>query len=146
MNYEPLLEQLEGYMAQALRHPAPKGTVTLTQGELGVLRYLVYERDGATPGMLRDSCGVGSGHMADTLKTLETKGYIRRSADPADNRRVIVNVTGAGQAYVEAKRREFRGEQRALLEALGERDALELVRLMGRIAQLKKEENAKKER
>ncbi|WNI16018.1 MarR family winged helix-turn-helix transcriptional regulator [Actinacidiphila sp. ITFR-21] len=39
-----------------------------------------------------------------TVASLEAKNLIRRSADPADGRRVILSVTSAGDATVQARR------------------------------------------
>lgn len=38
-----------------------------------------------------------------TVASLEAKGLIQRSADPADGRRVILSLTSAGDATVEAR-------------------------------------------
>jgi DNA-binding MarR family transcriptional regulator len=45
-----------------------------------------------------------------TVASLETKGLIQRSADPADGRRVILSLTSAGDATVQA-RRDARNQQ-----------------------------------
>jgi DNA-binding MarR family transcriptional regulator len=39
--------------------------------------------------------------MTSVLDTLEGKGYLRRRADPADRRRVLVDLTPAGQAVLD---------------------------------------------
>ncbi len=138
MDYEALSDELEGYMAQVLKHPVPKGSYELSQGEHGVLLYLCRVRDGETPGGLRAALGVGSGRMADTLKSLAAKGYVRRSADERDNRRVLAHITPEGRAYVEARYRRYREEQLRMLRALGDEDAQAFVRIMGRMAALKR--------
>lgn len=42
--------------------------------------------------------------MSATLAGLERRGLIARAADPRDGRRVLLSVTAAGKATIEAKR------------------------------------------
>jgi DNA-binding MarR family transcriptional regulator len=44
---------------------------------------------------------ITSGSMTSVLDTLERKGYVVRSADAADRRRVLVDVTPAAQAVLD---------------------------------------------
>jgi DNA-binding MarR family transcriptional regulator len=48
--------------------------------------------------------------MGATLSVLERRGLVARRADPADGRRVVMSVTGAGRTVV-GKRRDARVEQ-----------------------------------
>jgi DNA-binding MarR family transcriptional regulator len=41
--------------------------------------------------------------ISATVASLEAKGLIERSADPTDGRRVILSVTSAGNATVQAR-------------------------------------------
>jgi DNA-binding MarR family transcriptional regulator len=83
--------------------------------ELGVLDHL--ERYGPTSaGDLSSGEGVTTPAIAATLRHLEGVGFVVRSRDPADRRRVIVSITGAG-------RRSLRERDIAVLARL--RDALQ---------------------
>ena len=75
---------------------------------------------------------ITSGSMTSVLDTLERKGYVVRSADAADRRRVLVDITPAAQAVLDDALPAIsqvaasvfaplddRGKQ-ALLDALGE--------------------------
>ncbi|MEG1776221.1 MAG: MarR family winged helix-turn-helix transcriptional regulator [Clostridia bacterium] len=137
MDYDTLAEELGNYMTAAIRHPLPKDTLRMSQGELGVLGYLNSGRDGVSSGELRAYLHVVSGRMGDTLRSLERKGMIRRAPDPCDSRRVLVRITQEGCRYVERERSRFRGHARRLLEELGEEDARAFVRLMKRVAEIK---------
>ncbi len=136
VDYLSLADELERALGDVLGHPARQRSLGLRRGELGVLGYLAFARDGATPGELREHLNVGSGRVADPLNALERKGLIRRAVDPADSRRVIVSITETGRARIQEERMAFRREQARLLEALGPEDAAEFVRLMGRVASL----------
>jgi DNA-binding MarR family transcriptional regulator len=72
-----------------------------------------------------------------TVAALESKGLIRRTADPTDGRRVILSLTPAGDATVHA-RRSARDQQftRALRSLSGEEQAqlLQVMPLLRRLA------------
>ncbi len=65
-----------------------------------------------------------------TVASLESKGLIQRSSDPADGRRVILSLTSAGDATVEA-RRSARDQQFTLaLGALSAEERAQLLQVM----------------
>ena len=92
---------------------------------------LVRHLPGAStsPSKLRRSMGVSSARIAALLKHLEQKGWISRSADEHDERRVNVSLTDAGRELINSRRREAIERVAAALRSLGEEDAHEYVRL-----------------
>jgi DNA-binding MarR family transcriptional regulator len=56
--------------------------------------------------------------MAQTVKDLESEGFVERRPDPADRRRALVVLTAAGRSALAADRRHREGW---LAEALDER-------------------------
>jgi DNA-binding MarR family transcriptional regulator len=96
-----VLRELEdvGSLAQALvaavarRHGlshAALNALAVTEGTGGPL----------PAGELSTRMHITSGTMTSVLDTLEGKGYLRRQPDPTDRRRVLVDVTPAGQAVL----------------------------------------------
>ena len=73
--------------------------------------------------------GVSSARIAALLKHLEQKGWISRSADEHDERRVNVLLTDAGRELINSRRRDAIERVSAALRELGEEDAHEYVRL-----------------
>lgn len=57
---------------------------------------------GLTPGRLLKSVILSSGGMTARLDRLERDGLVRREADPADRRGVIVRLTDAGRERIDA--------------------------------------------
>ncbi|MFY1634137.1 MarR family winged helix-turn-helix transcriptional regulator [Solwaraspora sp. WMMB335] len=62
-----------------------------------------------TAGELADRLGVTTGAVTRMTDRLAERGYVRRSADPADRRRVLIELTAAavaevGPAYQEVSR------------------------------------------
>lgn len=73
-----------------------------------------------TAGRLAEEAGLATGSVTAALDRLEAKGYVRRLADPADRRRVIVELT---------ERARERGQ--AIWGPLGERGMPHLMALSG---------------
>jgi len=71
-----------------------------------------------------------------TVASLETKGLIERSADPADGRRVILSVTSVGDATVEARRSARDQQFTRALGALSADERAQLLRAMPILARL----------
>jgi DNA-binding MarR family transcriptional regulator len=59
--------------------------------------------------------------MTTVLDTLERKGYIRRQPDPADRRRVLVDITPDAQALLDQLLPEIQQLVTATLSPLGDR-------------------------
>ena len=66
--------------------------------------------------------------MNRTVNVLEAAGYVRRVDDPADGRRVIVEITEAGAELVGTVRRRRNDWMKAELTGLGEADRATLAR------------------
>lgn len=77
------------------------GDVTLSEGS--VLARL--DRDGPdSPSSLATLEGVRPQAMATTLASLEERGLVSRTPDPADGRRAVLTVTSAGRQVVADRR------------------------------------------
>ncbi|WP_085317242.1 MarR family winged helix-turn-helix transcriptional regulator [Derxia lacustris] len=63
-----------------------------------LVMLLLWERDGLGVGELGERLFLDSATLTPLLKRLEGAGLIARSRDPADERRVLVGLTAAGQA------------------------------------------------
>lgn len=58
----------------------------------------LWEEDGRTVKALGAKLGLDSGTLSPLLKRLEAAGYILRARDKADERQVIITLTGKGRA------------------------------------------------
>ena len=79
-----------------------------------------------SPGALLRATLVTSGTMTNRLDRLERAGLVRRRPDPQDKRGVLVTLTAAGQARVDATLADLLEAEQALLTGLPEasRDTL----------------------
>jgi DNA-binding MarR family transcriptional regulator len=94
----------------------------LESWEFDVLAAL--RRQGApyelSPGALLRATLVTSGTMTNRIDRLEEGGLVRRRPDPQDKRGVLVTLTAAGQARVDATLADLLGAEQALLAGLPE--------------------------
>lgn len=79
-----------------------------------------------SPGRLVQETLVTSGTMTNRIDRLATKGWVERLPSPTDRRGVIVRLTTAGQACVDAAMADLLTRERQLLDDLSaqERRAL----------------------
>ncbi|MBR3059632.1 MAG: transcriptional regulator [Oscillospiraceae bacterium] len=120
-----LLESEEG------RHSA-----AISRGELYLLWYIHRKADAVLPGELKEAMRVSTARIAHLLNALEARGYIRRSIDPADHRRVVIRLTEAGNHDLEQVCSRIHRRLAAIAEALGEEDTEKFVCLAEKIASL----------
>ena len=90
-----------GLLLRRLRQLRPDDELTLP--ESSALARL--DRTGpATPGALAKVEQISPQSMGATLGALEARGLVGRQPDPADGRRVVLSVTGAGLELLRNKR------------------------------------------
>lgn len=130
MSGENLGEELYSVLAELLNRKINRTVQDSIRGEYGVLRYLMYVEDNVTAGTLTEQLHVVPGRMTDILKSLENKGFIIRCRDEEDKRRVNVCITEKGKIEAEEKRNYITDEYQDLFQILGEKDTIELIRLL----------------
>lgn len=104
------------------------------RGRLDALHVLHHAEGELTAGELARRCRVSTARMAQTLNQLEGEGLVERTQSASDRRRTIVRITDAGEAKLQTY---FTGVNRffaRLLGKLGPEDSRELVRIIGRLA------------
>ena len=79
--------------------------------------------------------------IAMILNHLEKKNWIRRVHDTEDRRKVYIYPTDAGQKQAQVKMKELHQKLSEVLEALGEEDGKEYMRLTQKVARYLKENN-----
>jgi len=62
-----------------------------------VAMLVLWEQDGLTVSEIGERLFLDSGTLTPLLKRLESAGYISRTRDAADERRVLVGLTAAGR-------------------------------------------------
>lgn len=122
---------------QALHRAKPqKSIVDAIQGEGFVLHYIASRNGDVLPGDICGGMNVSSARIAQTLNNIEKKGWITRRIDTNDRRRIIISLTPDGRDAAEKHYQEVLGAAVSMLDTLGERDAKEYVRIIGRLADI----------
>ena len=73
----------------------------LSESDIDALELLI-DTGAATAGKLSEVMGMTTGAVTRVIDRLEQAGYVRRTADPADRRRVIVEVVPERVATVQS--------------------------------------------
>jgi len=107
----------------------------VTDSQLTVLLHL--SRVGPrTPGQLAEFERVSAPSMNRTVNVLATAGWVRRVDDPADGRRVLVEITEAGDELARTARRRRNAWLKAQLRHLDPDDRAALVRAVEVIGEM----------
>ena len=95
------LRESIGLLLRRLRQVRVEGELTLP--ESSALTRL-HRGGPATSSALAKLEQISPQSMGTTLAALETRGLVERHPDPADGRRVVLSVTGAGRQVIQDKR------------------------------------------
>ncbi len=136
MELQQLTEQMLLAVTSLNRSCIPQSVQEPLKGENFLLDYLSAQNGSSTPGALREVLGVSAPRTAAMLRALEEKGMLRRCADSHDRRRVVVQLTELGRRTAEQMHAALCTHVQCVLKQLGEQDARELIRLLGRITEI----------
>lgn len=108
-------------------------------GSMGAHRYqyrllaALAEYGDSSQAELSRGTMVDRSDVVAALKSLENDGYVRRSPDPADNRRNVVTLTAAGRRRLREMEKSVAACQDELLAPLNDADRDRLVALLTRV-------------
>lgn len=144
-DYRNLAQELFLILDRSKQNPPHKDFSASMRGEMAVMRLLVSKASSLTAGDISKLLHMTTSRIAAVLNSLEKKGMILRSADKTDKRRVLVTLTDKGEAFCCRKKQEATDDMAQLLACLGEKDAPELVRLVGRMHELMQSKDEQEE-
>lgn len=136
MNFTELAEQFLQNSYQLRNRGHQKIIDAKMQGEAFALLYLFHQGDTVVPSEISSEMNISSARVAAILNNLENKGQITRQIDKTDRRKILVTLTEAGANLAQKHSETVTAITARMLELLGENDAKELVRIMGKLAQL----------
>jgi len=133
MDYQALAKEFMESMFRMRKPPFPRDISESLRGEMFVLKYIALREEPTLPGEISREVNISTARIAATLNSLEKKVLVTRRIDPDDRRRILVELTAAGRALVEEHTQELLDMVSGILCALGETDAREFVRILGRL-------------
>lgn len=139
MDYSDLVSELLAKTALMFRSSWPKQMHTFIHGEMFILNYLLEFKGSAAPTELSTAMNASTARVAMALKTLESKGLVKRDTDQSDRRKIKVTITEQGSEFVKQHRAVMHARMEKILQELGEADAKEYIRITGRIVDISNE-------
>lgn len=136
MDYRELARQFLHDSYQFRKHGMQRKIDETMQGEAFAILYILRQDGIVLPSEISNEMNISSARVAAMLNSLEGKGLISRQIDKSDRRRILVDLTQAGRELAEKHHQYVVNATVRMLEMLGEHDAGELVRIMGRLAGL----------
>jgi DNA-binding MarR family transcriptional regulator len=82
--------------------------IDLSRADVQLLHTLSEAGDGIRPGDLAERLGVDAPTVTRRVQQLESRGLLRRAADPLDKRAQLVQLTATGSRSVDKTRSIFR--------------------------------------
>ena len=136
MDYEALARAMLSKM-YTLNKTRPQRTLNeAMRGETFVLQYIIHSGGPVLPSEISHFMNISTARTAAALNSLERKGLVTRRIDPADRRRILVELTGQGKAFASEKQAHMLLHATKMLEQLGETDSVELLRILGRVTDI----------
>lgn len=103
------------------------------RGEYYALIYLSHDYRDFFPSDISDEMNISSARVAAMLNNLEKKGLVMRKKNPDDRRKTIVVITEKGKEMAKKIETDVMNHVMGILKHLGEDDAKEFVRIMGKL-------------
>ncbi len=100
----------------------------MSMGEDPVLDYLSRHDGGMSPSDLAKRLGYSRPRMTRILDSLEEKGFVVRTPDPEDRRRVVATCTDEGRAHARDRSSGGVSSLANSLSKMGEHDVSELLK------------------
>ena len=129
MNYENIAEELFNQLRDNCKTSLNEFLNDFNRGEIGVLGYLVFDKNMVTSGELSEKLDVTTARMASILNSLENKGYIKRNIDIYDKRKTLVAITDMGVTLAYKIKKEMTNKIITLVKEIGYDDIKEYIRI-----------------
>lgn len=136
MDYTELAKQFLHNSYQLRNHGHQKKISESMKGEMFAILYILRQGGIVLPSEISNEMNISSARVAAILNNLENKGFITRQIDKSDRRKILVDLTQKGMALAEKHNQMVVNITARMLELLGEHDARELVRIIGRLSEL----------
>lgn len=115
--------------------------VDFLKGELYLLNFLVSNKNKEFgPSELSKILHVSRPRITMTIATLKEKNLVKTESDQKDRRRIKVQSTDKGIKYIKSKQRKVEENLEEFIHGIGEKDTLELIRIIDLAASLMKNE------
>ncbi len=129
-------ERLMASLRQLVGCEEGRSCMAASRGELCLLMHLKRQSDLVLPSELSEVMSVSTARIARLLNTLEDRGLIQRSMDLSDRRKIVVNLTEAGERYLKEVYKRTHRRASAVIDALGEEETETFIRIAEKIVDI----------
>lgn len=135
MDYSELAMEFLQKMYVFHKGKQQKKTDDFLQGGSFILQYINLRNEDVIPSEISNEMSISTARIAAALGNLESKGLITRQIDINDRRRILVSLTPEGKEIAEKQHQDVLKNVTQMLQSLGEYDAKEYVRIIGRLSE-----------
>lgn len=93
-----LITQIKHIQGRVFEKLLQASGIDAFNGPQGTILYALWQEDGQSAGALAGKTGLAKTTLTSMLARMEEKGLIRRTPDPADQRRILVNLSDEADA------------------------------------------------
>ncbi len=129
-------ERLMASLRQLVGCEEGRSCMAASRGELCLLMHLKRQSDLVLPSELSEVMSVSTARIARLLNTLEDRGLIQRSMDLSDRRKIVVNLTEAGERYLKEVYKRTHRRASAVIDALGAEETETFIRIAEKIVDI----------
>lgn len=104
----------------------------VTPVQFGLLSA-VLDEPGCDQVTLAEKVGIDRTNIADVVRRLERRGWVKRVVNASDRRMRAVSLTDEGRMFVNRAHARMQRAQERLLSPLGEKERAQFVRLLQRL-------------
>lgn len=133
MDRMELAKQFIQYSHEFRKKTFQKEFDEIMRGEIFVIFYVLYKKDGVFAKQIKDKMEVSSARVAAILNSLEKKELILRQQDSNDKRMIKVYLTDKGIKLAKQTQEDVLSRVLSLIDYLGD-DAGHLIRIMGKLS------------
>lgn len=133
MNVDKLSKEFSQMHIDKARLLTQMANALSISGEVGVLLWLSQRSEDTFAVDIIDHFDLTPGRVANIVKKLEQKGYIERLQSSDDQRKARIFLTAKGISRANELFSEMNAGHARLIDALGEEDALQTMRILRRI-------------
>jgi len=134
LDYTALAREYMEVLFQMRNRKASKKISDSMHGEHVMLSYLSHHGGSGTPSEISSELCISTARIAATLNSLEAKGLLTRRIDEQDRRRILVELTPAGQEQESNHAKHIMSVVVHMLEDLGEHDSVEFLRILKKLS------------
>ncbi|QSO45964.1 MarR family winged helix-turn-helix transcriptional regulator [Alicyclobacillus mengziensis] len=128
-------EELMSRLQQIMKARHVDKDFGLTASQMFILRFLIHSSQAKASDIARAS-GLSPGAVTQVCDELVKDGLVERTRSQDDRRVVHIQITNQGRELVDRFRKNRSEKMKFILTRLGEKDATEFVRIIGRVVDI----------